>query len=346
MGKILNLDLGTDISDLYGDKTYLSARQYEFSNIKLSEIKPLIENSFQVSEMGFVFPGSANYTVGSVCTHTLNKWAAFKPWNRNHPNTEPHGIRILNQEFDYKKPDGTSGYHLGDFAGYNHYATYPTSYAPDFLRFKQTSAPHETREGMLIITLPEFDIRNIDNITHCYIISSGTDGGGRQMFEYTNPIEITDTFVSNKSLGGSFQYETYSTSYDLIVKIWFGNSVNNEMVKHPVFEHTIDAQAITEPSIGAIFDADIRITIKDNIINYDYTTGAYSFEFKMYDATKFVQITDASLRIRARTETVPFEIQTPDVSFNTSDWVLVNKVLGSTFNKPLTEDVVLELSKV
>lgn len=148
--KFITIPLGMVKEDFspVGDWRTVDAlnREYAFSNILLSKVRNIV---------------GGPYTVGNVClSPNINQWAAFKPWRRGSTGTD-HGMIIdAMQNIVYDKPTITSGFYLGDFAGYNHYARLPgVITSTDILTFQTGFTMGFSR----LLALPEFDLRTLNS---------------------------------------------------------------------------------------------------------------------------------------------------------------------------------------
>lgn len=320
MGKTIELPLGLDISDVsnIGQYSLTSGREYDATDIKMSEVRNVL--------------GASSYSLKTLCLSTqINEWAAFKPTRLTHPS----GMTISSSEFVYQKPNDTSGYKLGDFAGYNHQAPTPDVIEGDSAI--EYVADGTTATTTIIITLPEWDVRDFA-VDGLYVISRKQGGG----FSYTNTVNFTDFNIENKSVGIDITYEKLANDYTLELETWYKSASVNEFVKHNDFTSTITMDAIPEPVAG--FYAEIPYTMEYGSSSYNYSTGNWVLNnYGIYDAFNEVYIS-GSFDIYAKKEGETTWTYQKTVTINAGE---TNSDSGTlTFDKPIMDNVEIEWREV
>lgn len=205
-GKNITLPLGLNISDVspIGNYSALTGRNYVFRDIKLSEARNVV---------------GGNYSVGSVCSSlNINYWAAFKPWRRGTTGTDS-GMVKGSHDITYVKPTDTSGYHLGDFAGYNHQAPVPGIISGQQTLYYQSLG---WQDFTLTVSLPEFDVRDFDFMIQGIIVNVAG-------WEYFTP--LTDNDIINKTKSFTFSINcTSAQSVSATLLIQLGGEIGDEPV--------------------------------------------------------------------------------------------------------------------
>jgi hypothetical protein len=177
MAKRITLPLGLSIGEVsaIGQYALVSPRVYDFTNIKMSEIRNTL--------------GESTYDLKTLClSSNINKWAAFKP-NRG-SGYDPSGMGIESgspNNIVYLKPTDAFGYVMGHFAGYNHNANTPGEWESAL----PTYGSGGEQEIEAPLTLPEFDLRDI-NASIDGVIS---DVSGAKTF-----MELTDTEIGERAI--------------------------------------------------------------------------------------------------------------------------------------------------
>jgi len=247
MAKQITLPLGMQVGDVdVGTLSLDSGRTYNVTNITTQAI----EDAMGVSGDN----GIKELSTKSTATKPgLRKWAAFKPTG----NAKPHGmiVNVVTHEIEYDAPTDADGYRLGDFAGYNNLAPIPYVHPLYDIYFSSTG----NKLGMILIKLPEFDLRDIStSITH--LAAKVYVGAGYTTLENTYTEEITDDIVSMGNVAIDFYVACTAPNdkaFKVVVELGYINATRS-FVKY--CEYPTGAGGVTSRLATAYYEPDPTLT--------------------------------------------------------------------------------------
>jgi len=325
--KRITLPLGLDISDInnIGTYTLVSGRDYDTNLIKLH------------NQIRSVLGESISKVRGLCLSPNINKYAAFKPNRVGNASGMVVSSTVDGNIFEYNKPDNTSGYKMGEFAGYNHQAPIPEVFYIDNIEF--LSGAGEVATTQILVQLPEWDVREF-GIDSIYIRTS-KDGG----FIYDDFSLLGDANITNRSISVEVRYQKLYADYIMNVEVWYGDTSRTEpkYVKHNDSPGTINMIAQSEPQL--IVKAEFPYTIFDSNKTYNYSTGDYSVTYiiEEVDQSGSTQV-GGTFDIYARRTSDSTATYQKTVTVSSTSSTTTSGTL--TFAKPLTEDVTLEWRQV
>lgn len=182
------------------------------------------------------------HNTGICLSDNVNPYAAFKPhrW-LSAPDFHRSGMYLWDpgggagHEFIYLRPNNSSGYHLGDFAAYNHNALRPG------IPFESVpiifNSPGE-RDGNIWLRFPEWDVTDFATITHIRLRTY--TGASYGTLNATEILEIMNVWLEFQTTAINYKLDVSGTSnidYKIVIDL---GKVDGSFIKLAEFPQYIN----------------------------------------------------------------------------------------------------------